>query len=70
MFDRQSMETDQEKRKKLVWEIDRRLQEDGARPIVFHYHGGTCWHPRVHGVMIMTNSIFNGWRFDDAWLDQ
>jgi len=24
----------------------------------------------VHGITIMTNSIFNGWRFDDAWLDQ
>jgi peptide/nickel transport system substrate-binding protein len=30
-FDRQSMESDQEKRKKLVWEIHRKLQEDGAR---------------------------------------
>jgi peptide/nickel transport system substrate-binding protein len=76
MFDRQSMETDQEKRKKLVWEIDRRLQGTAparscptstAEPAG---HGGTCWHPRVHGVTIMTNSIFNGWRFDDAWLDQ
>ena len=36
MFDEQSMMTDQEKRKKLVWEIDRKLQEDGARPIIFH----------------------------------
>jgi len=70
LFDQQSTESDQEKRKKLAWDIDRRLQEDGARPIVFHYHGGTCWHPRVHGITIMTNSIFNGWRFDDAWLDQ
>jgi peptide/nickel transport system substrate-binding protein len=69
MFDRQSMETDQEKRKKMAWEIDKKLQDDGARPIVFHYHGGTCWQPRVHGITIMTNSIFNGWRFDDAWLE-
>ena len=28
MFEQQSMEADQEKRKRLVWEIDRRLQED------------------------------------------
>src|SRR5499427_4579723 len=28
-FDRQSAEADPEKRKKLVWEIDRKLQEDG-----------------------------------------
>jgi hypothetical protein len=24
----------------------------------------------VHGVTIMVNSLFNGWRFEDAWLDQ
>jgi len=68
-FDQQSMEADPEKRAKLVWEIDKKLQEDGARPIIFHYHGGTCRWPRVHGITVMTNSIFNGWRFDDAWLE-
>ena len=36
LFDRAVDETDQEKRKKLVWEIDSKLQEDGARPIIFH----------------------------------
>ncbi len=35
-FNEQSGMSDQEARKKLVWEIDRRLQEDGARPIIFH----------------------------------
>jgi hypothetical protein len=24
----------------------------------------------VHGVTVMVNSIFNGRRFEDAWLDQ
>ena len=33
MVDRQSMEFDQEKRKELVWEIERKLAEDAARPI-------------------------------------
>jgi peptide/nickel transport system substrate-binding protein len=69
MYDQQSMEPDQEKRKKLVWEIDKKLTEDAARPIVYRYELGTCWYPRVHGVAIMVNSIFNGWRFDDVWLD-
>jgi peptide/nickel transport system substrate-binding protein len=41
-FDRQSMEPDQEKRKQLVWEIDKKLQEDGARPIIAHYRQATC----------------------------
>ena len=30
MIEQQSMETDQEKRKRLVWEIERRLTEDDA----------------------------------------
>jgi peptide/nickel transport system substrate-binding protein len=41
MYEQQSIETDQEKRKKLVWEIDRRLQEDAARPMIYHYRLGT-----------------------------
>jgi peptide/nickel transport system substrate-binding protein len=70
LFDRQSMESDQEKRRKLVWEIDRRLQEDVARPIIYHVRSATCWQPYVKGVTMMANSIFNGWRFEDAWLAQ
>ena len=42
-------ETDAEKRKKLVWEIDTKLQEDVARPIIFHGKLATCWHPHVKG---------------------
>jgi peptide/nickel transport system substrate-binding protein len=69
LFVQQSTEADQEKRKKLVWEIDRRLQEDGARPIIYQYDLATCRYPRVHGITLMVNSIFNGWRFEDAWLE-
>jgi peptide/nickel transport system substrate-binding protein len=69
-FDRQSMEPDREKRKKLVWEIDRKLQEDGARPIIFHYRAASCRQPYVKGLTIMVNSIYNGWRFEDVWLDR
>ena len=50
MYEQQSIEPDQEKRKKLVWEIDRRLQEDAARPIIYQYRLGTCHYPRVHGI--------------------
>jgi len=69
-IDRQSMEPDQEKRKKLVWEIDRKLQEDGARPIITQNLAGTCWQPHVKGLTMMVNSIYNGWRFEDVWLDK
>jgi peptide/nickel transport system substrate-binding protein len=67
-FDRQSAEADQDKRKQLVWEIDKKLQEDAARPIIMHNRGGTCWQPQVKGVTLMVNSIFNGWRLEDLWL--
>jgi peptide/nickel transport system substrate-binding protein len=69
-FKRQSMEADTEKRKKLVWAIDRKLQEDGARPIIFYYRAASCRQPYVKGLTIMVNSIYNGWRFEDLWLDR
>jgi len=70
LVDRQSMEPDPEKRKKLVWEIERRLAEDAARPVIFYPRGGTCRQPWVKGLTIMVNSIYNGWRFEDVWLDK
>jgi peptide/nickel transport system substrate-binding protein len=70
LFVRQSTITDHDKRQKLVWEIDQKLQEDGARPIIFHYRAASCWQPYVKGLTIMVNSIYNGWRFEDVWLDK
>jgi len=70
LFDEQSQETDVQKRKKLVWEIDKKLQEDVARPIIFHSRQGTCWQPYVKGVTIMVNSSFNGYRYEDVWLNK
>ena len=70
LFHRQSRETDQQRRKELVWGIDTTLQEEGARPVIFHTRGATCWHPRVKGLTTMINSIYNGWRMEDVWLDK
>jgi peptide/nickel transport system substrate-binding protein len=70
MYEQQSVEPDQQKRKKIVWEIDRRLTEDAARPILYRYDLGTCHYPRVKNVTTMVNSIFNSWRLEDAWLEQ
>jgi peptide/nickel transport system substrate-binding protein len=70
MVDRQSMETDQDKRKHLVWEIERTLAEDVARPVIFYPRGATCRKPELKGLTIMVNSIYNGWRYEDAWLDR
>jgi peptide/nickel transport system substrate-binding protein len=53
-----------------VWIIERKLAEDVARPIIFHNRAGTCWQPYVKGLTIMVNSIFNGHRREDIWLDK
>ena len=40
LIDQQSQETDLEKRKKIVWEIDKKLHEDVARPIIYYERAG------------------------------
>ena len=57
---------DQEKRKALVWQLDKKLQLDGARPLLAHYEGATCYQPQVKGFKMMVNSVYNGWRFEDV----
>jgi len=70
LFDQQSIEQDPDKRRRLVFEIDKKLQEDGARPILFHNRFATCWQPQLKGLTIMVNSLFNGWRMEDVWLEK
>ena len=70
LVDRQSMESDLQKRHEMVWEIERKLAQDVARPIIFYPRSASCWQPYVKGLTIMVNSIYNGWRFEDVWLDK
>ena len=70
LVDRQSREPDQTKRKQIVWEIDRKLQQDVVRPMLYYTRAATCRRPEVKGLTIMVNSIFNGWRMEDVWLDR
>ena len=53
-----------------MWEIERKLALDVARPIIFHNRAATCWHPHVKGVVLHQNSIYNNWRFEDVRLDK
>jgi peptide/nickel transport system substrate-binding protein len=69
LIDRQSSEFDQEKRKQIVWEIEKQFAESGARPIIHHTRTATCRQPYVKGFESMVNSVYNGWRFEDLWLD-
>ena len=70
LIDRQSAEADPNKRKQLVWQIERQLAEEGARPIIFYPRGGTCSQSYVKGLTTMVNSIYNGYRMEDVWLDR
>jgi peptide/nickel transport system substrate-binding protein len=70
LFEAQSRQLDRKKRLKMVWEIDRKLQEDIARPIIAHDKAAGCWQPHVKGATMHVNSIYNGWRFEDIWLDR
>jgi peptide/nickel transport system substrate-binding protein len=70
LLDEQSQEPDSAKRKAMVWNIERILVEDVARPIIFHNIGATCWHPHFKGHVQHENSIYNNWRFEHVWLDK
>jgi len=70
LIDKQSQETDVARRKSIVWEIEKKLAEDLARPIVYYRRGGTCWQPHLKGFVLHHNSIYNNWRFEDVWLDK
>jgi peptide/nickel transport system substrate-binding protein len=70
LIDEQSMESDQVRRRKLVWDIERKLAEDDAEPVIFYGRAGQCWQPQVKGLTLMVNSLFNGWRMEDVWLDR
>ena len=70
LIEQQSIEADPGRRRQLVWEIERKLAEDVARPIIFYNRYGTCWQPYVKELTIMVDSLFNGNRMQDVWLDK
>jgi peptide/nickel transport system substrate-binding protein len=66
----QSKESDKQKRKEIVWQVEKLLVDDAARPIIDHNINATCWHPYVKGWMVKDNAIYNNTRFEDLWLDK
>jgi peptide/nickel transport system substrate-binding protein len=70
LIDKQSIETDPEKRKQIVWGIERRMIEDSVRPVIYHMRAATCWQPQVKNLSLMVNSAYNNWRMEDVWLDR
>jgi peptide/nickel transport system substrate-binding protein len=70
LMEKQSAIKDIKERQKLVWEIDRELQLDHARPMIYWGKAATCWQPYVKDVTRNVNSIYNAWRMEDWWLDK
>jgi peptide/nickel transport system substrate-binding protein len=70
LIEQQSREGDPARRKEVLWQIERKLAADVARPILFYVKGATCRQPYVKGFSQMANSLFNGWRMEDVWLDK
>ena len=40
------------------------------RPIIYYNRGGICRRPEVKELTVVVNSIYNGWRMEDVWLDK
>ena len=70
LFQKQSEEADENRRKQILWQIERKLAEDYARPIIFYGRVATCWQPYVKNMTLMVNSVFSGNRREDIWLDR
>ncbi len=70
MLAAQSREIDKEKRRKVVWDIERLLVDDAVRPIILHSIAATCWQPYVRNYVPHDNSQYNSLRFEEVWLDK
>jgi peptide/nickel transport system substrate-binding protein len=66
----QSRELDREKRRKIVWDIERLLVDDAARPNIISNVAVNCWQPYVRNYTPHDNSQYNSLRFEEVWLDK
>jgi peptide/nickel transport system substrate-binding protein len=66
----QSGELDKAKRTRMVWDIERLLVDDAARPSIVWQTAANCWQPYVNGYTPHDNSQYNNLRFEDVWLDK
>ena len=69
LIDLQSQELDRAKRLKLVWQIQRKLEADVARPMLgWRKEYFTQW-PYVQN-LVPHNSLYNYGRMQEVWLDR
>jgi len=69
MIDQQSQEIDQKKRLTMVYAIQKKLEEDAARPILsWRMDYFTHW-PHVKGLVVQ-NNVYNFGRMQEVWRDK
>jgi len=69
LIDLQSQELDSGKRVKLVWEIQRKLEADVARPMLSWRKEYFAQWPYVKN-LVPHNALYNYGRMQDVWLDR
>ena len=69
LIDQQSQELDRDKRMKLVWQIQRKLEADVARPMLSWRNEYFTQWPYVRN-LVPHHSLYNYSRMQDVWLDR
>ena len=69
LIDRQSEELDPRRRLKLVWDIQRQLEADVARPMLGWRKEYFAQWPHVRN-LVAHHSLYNWGRMQDVWLDK
>jgi peptide/nickel transport system substrate-binding protein len=69
LIDQQSQELDREKRLKIVWQIERKLEADVARPMLAWRNEYFTQWPYVRN-LVPHHSLYNYGRMQDVWLDR
>jgi peptide/nickel transport system substrate-binding protein len=69
MIDRQSAEIDPKKRLAMVWEIERKLEEEASRPTLIWRVDNFAHWPQVKN-LIPHNNFYNYGRMQEVWLDR
>jgi peptide/nickel transport system substrate-binding protein len=69
LVERQSTESDIEKRKRLVCGDRTQAGRGRCPPYPVLLQKANRWRPQLKGLTTMANSVYNSWRFDNLWLD-
>jgi peptide/nickel transport system substrate-binding protein len=70
LIERQSIEADAQSARSWRGKLSGSWPKIAPGRSSFYDRRATCWQPHVKGWMVMVNSIFNGWRMEDVWLDK